>query len=89
MEGEVEAVVQCSVDSLEWLRVEEEFIVHFCLCSDFERSYVTVPISVLTHPLCVVVPDYGRDDEYSYMVILPRRNWSQYFSSFIEAFYDS
>ncbi len=87
MEGEVEALVQCSVDSLEWSRVEEEFIVHFCLCSDFERSYVTVLIYVLTHPLHVV-PDHGGDDEYSYMVILPRRNWSQYFSSFIEAFYN-
>ena len=49
---------------------------------------MTVPISMLTHPLWVV-PDYGGDDEYGYMVILPRRNWSQYFSSFIEAFYDS
>ena len=42
MEGEVEAVVQCSVDSLEWLRVEEEFVVHFCLCNNFERSYITI-----------------------------------------------
>ncbi len=82
---EVEAVVQCSVDSLEWSRVEEEFIVHFHLCNDFEHSYMTVPISALTHPLCIV-PDYGGDGEYSYMVILPRRNWSQYFSSFIKAF---
>ena len=88
VEGEVEAVVQCSVDSLEWARVEEEFVVHFRLCNNFERSYVTVPISALTHPLCVV-PDYGGDDEYGYMVVLPRRNWSQYFSSFIEAFHDS
>ena len=54
--------MQCSVDSLEWSRVEEEFIVHFHLCNDFECSYVTVPISALTHPLCIV-PDYGGDDE--------------------------
>ena len=88
MEGEVEAVVQCSVDSLEWSRVEEEIVIHFRLCTDFEHSYMTVSISMLTHPLWVI-PDYGGDDEYGYMVFLPRRNWSQYFSSFIEAFYDS
>jgi len=88
VEGEVEAVVQCSVDSLEWSRVEEEIVIHFRLCTDFEHSYMTVSISMLTHPLWVV-PDYGGDDEYRYMVILPRGNWSQYFSSFIEAFYNS
>ncbi len=61
--------MQCSVDSLEWLRVEEELIVHFHLCNDFERSYVTVPISALTHPLCFI-PDYWGDDEY-HSVLVP------------------
>lgn len=40
VEAEVEAVMQCSLDSLEWSRV---FIVHFCLCNKFEHSYITVP----------------------------------------------
>ena len=39
-------------------RIHSAMTVHFHLCNDFEHSYVTVPISALTHPLCIV-PDYG------------------------------
>ncbi len=45
--------------------------------TDIEISYVTVPITALVYPLCVI-PDGG--DLMSYIIILPKRNWSRYFS---------
>ncbi len=45
--------------------------------TDMDFSYVTVPISALIHPLCVI-PDDG-SDQTSYIIILPKRNWSRYF----------
>ena len=40
-------------------------------------SIVSVPISSLVHPLCAL-PDYG-NDSLSYLIVLPKRNWSRYF----------
>ena len=45
--------------------------------TDMEISYVTVPITALVHPLCVI-PDGC--DVSSYIIILPKRNWSKYFA---------
>ncbi len=36
-----------------------------------------VPIEALVHPLCVI-PDCGGDGDI-YFVVLPKRNWSQFF----------
>ena len=45
-------------------------------------STVTVPISSLVHPLCVIT-DYGGNGT-SYIVVLPRRYWSRYFGDKIK-----
>jgi hypothetical protein len=47
------------------------------LGTDFNISFVTVPIEALVHPLCVI-PDYGGYRDICF-VILPKRNWSQFF----------
>jgi hypothetical protein len=44
---------------------------------DFNILFVTVPIEALVHPLCVI-PDSGGDRDI-YFVVLPKRNWSQFF----------
>ncbi len=81
-DDEVEAVVQCSAESLDWSTVEENFIVDFHLGTDHRTSFVTIPMSAIVHPLCII-PDYGSGDDNRYMVVLPKRNWSQYFSRFV------
>ena len=53
--------------------------------TDIEISYVTVPITALVNPLCVI-PDGG--DLRSYIIILPKRNWSRYFSDRILSEYN-
>ena len=53
--------------------------------TDLEISYVTVPITALVHPLCVI-PDGG--DLTSYIIKLPKRNWSRYFSDVILSEYN-
>jgi hypothetical protein len=44
---------------------------------DLNISFVTVPIEAFVHPLCVI-PDCGGDSNI-YFVVLPKRNWSQFF----------
>jgi hypothetical protein len=72
-----EAVIQCATKPLRWSRLKKQFVVEVILGIDDEVSVVTVPLSSLVHPLCVV-PDYGGQGT-SYLVILPRRNWGRYF----------
>jgi len=76
-DGKTEAVIQCSTKPLRWSRLKKQFVVEVILGIDDEVSVVTVPLSSLVHPLCVV-PNYGGHGT-SYLVILPRRNWSRYF----------
>jgi hypothetical protein len=47
------------------------------LGTDFNVSFVTVPIEALVHLLCVI-PDSGGDGN-KYFVVLPKRSWSQFF----------
>jgi hypothetical protein len=47
------------------------------LGTDFNISFVMVPIEALVHPLCVI-PDSGGDRDI-YSVVLPKCNWSQFF----------
>ena len=54
--------------------------------TDIDVSYVTVPISSLVHPLCVI-PDYG-GHQTPYIVILPKRNWSRFFGERILSEYE-
>ncbi len=77
IEGKCEAVIQCSVKPLRWSVVERFFFVKLQLGTDFNISFVTVPIETLVHPLCVI-PDSGGDRDICF-VVLPKRNWSQFF----------
>ncbi len=72
-----EAVIQCSIKPLLWSVVERNFIVKLKLGMDFNISFVTVPIEALVHPLCVITDNGG--DRDIYFVVLPKRNWSQFF----------
>ncbi len=49
------------------------FFVKMKLRTDFNISFVTVPIEALVHPLCVI-PDSGGGRDI-YFIVLPKRNW--------------
>jgi len=72
-----EAVIHCAEKPFNWSEVEDKFIVRTKLGSTVSVSIVSVPISSLVHPLCAL-PDYG-NDSLSYIIVLPKRNWSCYF----------
>ena len=50
--------------------MERIIFVKMKLATDFNISYVTVPIEALVHPLCVI-PDCGGDSDI-YFVVLPK-----------------
>ncbi len=81
IEGKREAVIQCSVKPLLWSVVERNLFVKMKLGTDFNISFVTVPIEALKHPLCVI-PDSSGDKDI-YFVVLPKRNWSQFYGEII------
>ncbi len=68
---------------LQMEKLLKEFVVEDILGTDDAVSVVTVPLSSFVHPLCVV-PDYGGHGT-SYLVVLPRRNWSRYFGEKISS----
>jgi hypothetical protein len=53
------------------------FFFKMTLGTDFNISFVTVPVEALVHPLCVI-PDCGGDRD-TYFVVLPKCNWSRFF----------
>jgi len=55
-----EAVIQCSKKPLIWSDLENNVLLKTTIGTDKDVSFVTVPISVLVHPLCVI-PDEGVD----------------------------
>jgi hypothetical protein len=55
-----------------WSDLEETFILKTITGTNIDISYVTVPISLLVHPLCVI-PDYGGHST-SFIVVLPKCN---------------
>jgi hypothetical protein len=77
-----EAVIQCTERPLLWSSVEKHFLAKVVLGTNDKISTLTVPLSSLVHPLCVI-SDYGGDGT-SYIVVLPRRNWSRYFGNRIK-----
>jgi hypothetical protein len=81
-----EAVIQRSEKPLFWSDLEEKFILKTIIGTNINVSYVTVPISLLVHPLCVI-PDYGGHNT-SLIVVLPKRNWSRYFDDRIMTEFD-
>ncbi len=84
--GTTEAVIQCSEKSLTWSDLENKFFVKTIIGTDMDVSYITVPISALVHPLCVI-PDYG-GRQMSYTIVLPKQNWSRYFGDKIQSEYN-
>ncbi len=70
-------MIQYSVKPLLWSTVERFSFVKMKLGTDFNISFVTVPIEAFVHPLCVI-PDCGGDSDI-YFVVLPKRNWSRFF----------
>jgi hypothetical protein len=66
--------------------VQNNFLVKTLIGTDMDISYVTVPITALVHPLCVI-PDTG-GDQTSYIIILPKHNWSRYFGDKILSEYN-
>jgi hypothetical protein len=76
VEGKREAVIQCSVKPLLW-RTVERIVLLLKLGTDFNISFVTVPIEALVHQLCVI-PDCGGVRDI-YFIVLLKRNWSQFF----------
>ena len=77
VDGKKEAIIQCSKKPLEWNTVQSKKFVAITIGTDYDISFVTVPIDGLVHPLCVL-PDSGGNTN-SYFVVLPKRNWSRYF----------
>jgi hypothetical protein len=79
--NEQEAVIQCSLKPLCWDDVEKNFIQEIQLGTDFDILFVTFPIILIVHPLCVI-PDCGGQDN-KHFVVLPKRNWSRFFGNLI------
>jgi hypothetical protein len=83
IDGKQEAAIQCSSKPIDWNTVERQFIVPIKLGTDFNISFVTVPIDALVHPLCVF-PENVDDECDTFYVVLPKRNWSRYFGDRIQ-----
>ena len=84
--GTPEAVIQCSEKPLIWSDLEKNFFVKTTIGTDIDVSYVIVPISALVHPLCVIPDDGG--EWTSYIIILPKHNWSRYFGDKVHSEYN-
>ena len=83
IDGKQEAAIQCSSKPIDWNTVERQFIVPIKLGTDFNVSFVTVPIDAIVHPLCVF-PENTDDESDTFYVVLPKRNWSRYFGDRIQ-----
>ncbi len=84
--GTTDAVIQCSEQALIWSELEKEMFMKTILGTDMNVSFVSVPLSALVHPLCVI-PDYGAHRTH-YSIVLPWRNWSRYFGDRVESEYE-
>jgi hypothetical protein len=74
-----EAVIQCSVNPIQWGTIQKNFIVEIQLGRNFNISSVIVPIKSIVHPLCVFPDDGDQTDKF--FVVLPKRNWSRFFGN--------
>jgi hypothetical protein len=78
--GTRKAVIQCSINPIDWEVVQPKIIVETQLETNFHVSFVIVPINSIVYPLCMF-PDDGSDQTNKYFVVLPKRNWSRYFGN--------
>jgi hypothetical protein len=83
IDGNQEAAIHCSSKPIYWTTVERQFIVPIKLGTDFNISFVTVPIDALVHPLCVFLENVDNECDLFY-VVLPKRNRSHYFGDRIQ-----
>ena len=83
IDGKQEAFIQCSSKPILWSTVERKFIVPIKLGTDFNISFVSVPIDALVHPLCVF-PNVIDGECDIFYVVLPKRNWSRFFGNRIQ-----
>jgi hypothetical protein len=67
------AVIQCSINPIDWEDIQQNVIVEIQLGSNFHVSFVIVPIDSIVHPLCVF-PDDGSNQTNKYFAVLPKRN---------------
>ena len=72
IEGKQEAAIQCSTEPIYWNTVERKFVVQIKLGTEFNISFVTVPIDALVHPLCVI-PDNSESNCDTFYVALPKK----------------
>ncbi len=77
--GITEAVIQSTEKPLLCSEVESDFFSRVRNDKFDELSIVTVPILSLVHPICVFPESFGSDE--TYIVVLPKRNWSHYFGN--------
>jgi hypothetical protein len=78
--GTREAVIQCSINPIDWNNIQQNFIVETQLGTNFHVSFLIVPIDSIVHPRCMF-PDDGSNQTNKYFVVLPKRNWSWYFGN--------
>jgi hypothetical protein len=52
-----EAVIQCSVNPIQWDTIQQNFIVKIQLGRNLNVSFVTMPIKSIVHPLCTFPDD--------------------------------
>jgi hypothetical protein len=80
IKGEQKAIIQCSLKPLSWDHLQEKFIVEIELGTNFNVSFVTVPVNSIIHPLCV----FSDEEKLNrYYVVLPKRNWTHFFGNSI------
>ena len=80
-DGSINAIIQYSMEDVTWDRLQKDFVVPFRLCTEASKENI-VPLTSLCHPICVV-PNFGAENLDDYLLILPKGEWSQYFTRFI------
>ena len=75
------AAIRTSVKPVKWNKIQENFVQEFRLSRSFTTSHTIVPISAIVHPLIVISDHDGNPDKF--FVVLPKRNWADYFSNLI------
>jgi hypothetical protein len=78
--GTREAVIQCSINPIDWNDIQQIYIVETQFGANFHVSFLIGPIDSIVHPLCMFLDD-GSDQTNKYFVVSPKRNWSWYFGN--------
>ena len=76
------AAVRSSIKPVKWETIKKEFVHEFKLSRDYKKNHTLVPVSSIDHPIIVVSDHEGPPDKF--FAVLPKRNWSDYFSNLIK-----